>query len=610
MIQKLIIMVFFIGSFMAFGQTSDQQLAQHYYSKGEFDKALVYYENLYKDEPSELFLDRFVDCLIQTGDNKQAEKVLKREVSRHSGDVNYAVKLARFYESNGDTEQAESIYTDLIDELPASAHRVIALYNTFKGEGKWEYAFKTIEKGRKMLKKSYPLNVQFAEYYGATGDTKSMMDEYLDLIDYHPSYASSIQRVLSARIDFSKESSEEYEYLRIALIERTQKNPDDLIYAEMLTWLFIQKRDFAGALVHIKSMDKRSGNDGRQVYEFGNICVENKDYSTARRAFQYVVDMGEESLFFMRAQNALLNVSFVQVTTSRNFSSAELGTIIANYENVLAKYGKRHRTLSLVMELAHIKAFYANRADEGVALLEEAMEFQGLTDMQRAEVKMELADIHVLGGDVWEASLLYMQVDKEFKYEPIGQEAKFKNARIFYYDGEFDFAQSQLDVLKQSTSKLIANDALKLSLLITDNYGLDSNYTAMSNFAHADLLIEQHRYDEAFRLFDSITKEFPAHSLGDEILLKKAHAYELRGQWGNAIAELEKLMNYYSDDILADDALFQLGDIYENHLMDSEKAVEYYKQILFDYKGSLYTAEARKRFRVIRGMPAEVELEP
>ena len=223
---------------------------------------------------------------------------------------------------------------------------------------------------------------------------------------------------------------------------------------------------------------------------------------------------------------------------------------------------------------------------------------------------MQLADIHVLHGDVWEASLFYMQVDKDFKYEPIGHEAKFKNARIFYYDGEFDFAQSQLDVLKQSTSKLIANDALKLSLLITDNFGLDSNYTAMSQFARADLLIEQHRYDKAYELFDSIMKEFPAHSLGDEILLKKAYAMQLRGQWNEAIEQLERLLKLHKADILADDALFQLGDIYQNHLMNNAKAAEYYRIILFDYKGSLYSEEARKRFKELREFLPNEEVKP
>jgi tetratricopeptide (TPR) repeat protein len=220
---------------------------------------------------------------------------------------------------------------------------------------------------------------------------------------------------------------------------------------------------------------------------------------------------------------------------------------------------------------------------------------------------MLLADIYVLKDDIWEASILYMQIDKDFKFETIGFEAKFKNARIFYYDGDFKFAQSQLDVLKESTSKLIANDALKLSLLITDNFGLDSNYTAMRQFARADLLLEQHQYNQAFQLYDSIASAFPYHGLNDEILLRKSQAYQQQGKWQDAIALLDKLLLNHSEDILADDALFQLGSIYENQLKDKEKAIECYKKILFKYKGSLYGVEARKRLRILRGDKMDAE---
>ena len=337
------------------------------------------------------------------------------------------------------------------------------------------------------------------------------------------------------------------------------------------------------------------------IFDFGQICIENKDYSTARKAFKAVIDLGEKSNYFLQAQNALLNVSFLELTTLRNFSASDLDEVIGAYKSTLTRYGTNARTFALVMELAHIEAFYANQGDSALNRMNQLIDLNGLTDIQRAEAKMQFADIHVLHGDVWEASLLYMQVDKAFKYEAIGHEAKFKNARIFYYDGEFDFAQSQLDVLKQSTSKLIANDAMKLSLLITENYGLDSNYIAMHWFSQGDLLIEQHRYTEAFTFFDSIFKEYPAHSLGDEVMLKKAYAMQLQGRWNEAIQHLEDLLKYYSDDILADDALFQLGDIYENHLLDKEKASEYYRKILFEHKGSLYTDEVRKRFQKLRG---------
>lgn len=587
-------------SLRSFGQSSDQQLAQHYYGSGDFEKALVYYEKLYDEDPSKFHFNRYYECLTVTGDDKTAEKILKKAVSRNKQDLEYPILLGKFYESIDEQSKANDIYDDLIDDLTANARDVIQLYNSFKSQGKSELSFKTLEKGRRLLKKTYPLNVQFAEYYGANGETEKMINEYLNLIDYHSSYLNSVQRIMSQQIDFEKEDSEEYELLKNALIQRTQKNPDNIYYSEMLTWLFVQRQNFPAALIHIKAMDKRSATEGLMVYDFGKICVENKDYRTAKKAFKYITDLEPQSPYLMRSQSALLNVSFLEVTTLRNFGIDDLNETINNYNIVLTEHGKSEKTLAIIIELAHIKAFYADRKSEAINLLNEALQLTRLTDMQRADVKMLLADVHVLGGDVWEASLLYMQIDKDFKYEPIGHEAKFKNARIFYYDGEFDFAQSQLDVLKQSTTKLIANDALKLSILITDNFGLDSNYTVMNWFAQADLLIEQHNYQKAFSFFDSIIQQFPEHSLGDEIQLKKAHAYKLSGKWSDAVSSLETLLKYDEDDILGDDALFQLGDIYENHLFDKAKALEYYKRLLFDHKGSLYSTEARKRFQALK----------
>ena len=593
----------FIGSC----QDTDQQLAQHYYNNSEFDKALIYYEKIYAKDNSKFYFKRYFECLTETGDNKQAEKLLKKEVSRHRDDNEYAVLLADFYEDRNQQAKADKIYDELIEDMPPSSRNVISLYNLFKAQGKTELSYMTLIKGRKILRNSYPLNFQFAEYYGSQGETEKMLGEYLDIIDYHAAYAKSVKRVLSSQIDFSQEDSKEYEMLKNELISRTQKDPSNLVYADMLTWIFIQRQNFPAALIHVKAMDRKSKSEGRMIYDFGNVCVENNDFSTAKKSFKAVIEKGEGTNYFGRAQNALLNVSFLEVTTRRNFTVEELNTIIADYQLVLARYGEDRNTLPIILELAHIQAFYAEKGEDALILLEKTKLISNLSALELAQVKMQLADIHVLHGDIWESSLLYMQIDKAFKYEPIGHEAKFKNARIFYYDGEFDFAQSQLDVLKQSTTKLIANDALKLSLLITDNFGLDSNYTVMTWFASADLLIEQHKFHDAYILFDSILTEFPEHSLGDEILLKKAEVMQQKGEWSEAISTLEELVKYHGNDILADDALFQLGDIYEYHLFQKEKALEYYRKILFDYKGSLYTTEARKRFQSISKSSKEIE---
>lgn len=601
-LQIIICLVVFLSTPTLFAQpNSDAQLANHYFNNGELSKAKEYYEKLYKREPIKIYFERYYQCLIAENDLKNAEKLLKQQVQQSNGEVEYNVMLAQFYENNKEQAKADKIYKSLVDNMSPNPTAIVNLFNAFKAKGKNELAFLTITKGRNLLKTSYPLHYQFAEYYGAMKETKKMIQEYMDLIDYSANYKTTVQNILSRIIDFNNKSSEEYTVLKTELLSRTQSKPNDLTISEMVTWFFIQSKDFPTALIQEQAMDKRMDLQGRRVFELGQICIENNDYTTARKAFTYVKNLGEGSPLYYQAENAMLNTRYKEIITTRNLSKQDISETINEYNITLGRIGKTQRSLPLIMELAHIQAFYNENSEKGIELLSEALNLERLTDIQKAEVKMKLGDIHVLHGDIWEASLYYMQVDKAFKFEPIGQEARFKNARIFYYDGEFNYAQSQLDVLKQGTSKLISNDAIQLSLLITDNFGLDSNYTAMFWFASADLLIEQHKYTQAFQLFDSIIQQFPYHSLGDEILIKKTHAMQQQGKWNEAISYMDELLKYYGNDILADDAWFIKGDIYQNHLFDNEKAMECYKELLFKYRGSIHTTEARKRFRELRG---------
>jgi tetratricopeptide (TPR) repeat protein len=267
----------------------------------------------------------------------------------------------------------------------------------------------------------------------------------------------------------------------------------------------------------------------------------------------------------------------------------------------LERLGKGRATFQVSKQLAEIRAFYAQQIEISIEELQDLMKLPGLTDMQRAQAKMLLADIQVLGGDIWEASLMYMQIDNDFKFETIGAEAKFKNAKIFYYDGEFEFAQAQLNILKEGTSRFISNDAIQLSVFITDNYGLDSNYQVMLWFATAERMIAQHKYDSAFVLFDSIQIAFPYHALSDEILHRKGQAMEQQGQWQRALGYYEDLLKLHADDILADDALFRMAEINDLILLDKVLAETLYKRLLMEYKASLYGSEARKRIRLLRG---------
>jgi tetratricopeptide (TPR) repeat protein len=596
----LIITLFFAASGFSQGST-DQQLANLYYNNGEYEKALGYFEKLISRQSTKFDLLRYVDCLAKTNNTREAEKVLKKARSQSPGDLDYPILLGELYEQTDRSDQASKLYNELIRKAAENGYEVVALSDVFRRKAKYAYALKALEAGRKELKKSYPLNVQFAEVYYLTGKTDEMMEEYFSLLEESPHYRPQIEETLSRQIDFSDNKNNTYAKLKEKLLQRIQKRPNETVYAEMLIWLFVQKKEFKSALQQAQALDKREKGQGNRVMDLAETMVENGDYPTARKAFRYVIDLGPDSPNFSRAYNAMLNVRFREITFEKNYSQSDIDTAVGEYRSALKLIGWNRSAVGIARELSIIQAYYGNDAASAQQLLDSCLLLPGLTHMQKAEIKMTLADVLVLRDDIWQASLYYMQIDNDFKYETIGHEAKFKNARIFYYDGDFKFAQSQLDVLKQSTSKLIANDAMKLSILITDNLGLDSNYTAMNLFANADLLLEQHQVEQAFGLYDTITKLFPYHGLADEILIRKAQAMQQQGRWQEAVAYLEKIVSQYGDDILADDAVFQLGELYELHLDDREKAAEYYKKILFDYKGSLLTVEARKRFRALRG---------
>jgi tetratricopeptide (TPR) repeat protein len=585
----------------SFGQTeTDIQLAQYYYTNGEFEKASTYYEKIYANDPSKVVFTRYYECLLEIKDVKTAEKIIKKQVNQNPGDLELRVTFAQFYEDLNEEGKARKIYEAIIEEVNGNPGLTIQIYQAFIARGKFDFAKSCLDKGRK-LAPSYPFNFQYADYYSLMGNKSEMMREYIEYLELQPNMKESIQLAINSRVDLTKSDAPDFMALKELLITKTQKANAPLIYSEMLIWLFVQNQNFNGAFTQAQALDKRVQGDGTRVMELGLVCVENKSYEIARKCFDYVISLGPDKALYFEAQKSLLNTRFIEITTNRAYSSIEIQATIQDYTDALARLGKSRFTFQIMLEVAHIKAFYGEQVMESIELLNILLATPGLTDMQRAQVKMKLADVHVLGGDIWEASLLYMQVDTDFKFEQIGNEAKYKNARVFYFDGEFDFAQGQLNVLKESTSKMIANDALQLSVMITDNYGLDSNYQVMLWFATAERLIEQHRYDSAFVLFDSIQVNFPMHSLADEILFRKGKAMEQQGKWTEAMDYYTDLLKFYSDDILGDDALFRLADLTENQLQDKEKALEYYKRLMIDFKGSLFSTEARSRIRFLRG---------
>ncbi len=351
-----------------------------------------------------------------------------------------------------------------------------------------------------------------------------------------------------------------------------------------------------------KALDKRLGEPGQRIFKLSNDAANSKDYDTAIAGYEYIIqEKGSQNPFFFDAKREAMNCRRRKITEGYAYTEAELRTLEKEYEDFLAQFARGRQTAYIVIQLADLEAFYINDLNKAISLLDELRQSPGLDENTMARVKINLADFYLMTGDIWESTLLYSQVDKDFREGMLGQEARFKNAKLSYFNGDFEWAQAQFDVLKASTSKLISNDALDLSVFIMDNLNSDTTTDAMSLYAAAELLVFQNRFAEAFLKLDTLRSGFPENTLQDDILYLEAQIFEKKRDYLKAAELYQQVADKFPEDIRADNSLYALALLYEEKLNDPEKAKTLYEKIFIDYSGSVFAVDARKRFRVLRG---------
>lgn len=592
--------------------TTDEQLAMQYLQNKEYEKAVVYYERFFEKTNDISFYNSYLLCLSRLKQFGKAEKVIKKMIKQYPHNLTYFVDLGVLYSDMGDKEKSRVEYEKAInylgitkkqtekDQYPNVQQQIIDLANAFAMQQEWDYAIKTYMKGRKIMGNFYPFIIEVAELYEQKGDIAGMVNEYLSLLEYGDDQLQVVQNGLQN--DFSEEKNEQKnEIIKTELLKKVQTYPDKKVYTELLIWYFIQEKNFTGAFIHSKALDKRLKEDGQRLMSLGQLCVSNEDYETALKCFQYVIEKGKDNYNYINAKMELLNAQYKKITLLYDYTQLDLLELEKNFIATIDELGKSSGTAVLLKNLAHLQGFFMGKTKEAIGLLNETIKLPGVNPKIQAECKLELADIMLMSGEIWEASLLYSQVEFDFKHEPMGHEAKFRNAKLSFYNGEFKWAQAQLDVLKGSTEKLIANDAMQLSLIISDNLRGGNDSIALAMYSRADLCLFRHDFETSLQLLDSITQKFQHTPLSDDILYKKYQIKMKQGKYNEAADQLQKLLDEYSFDILGDDALFKLAELNENYLNNPEKAKVLYEEILTKFPGSIFTVEARKRFRKLRG---------
>ena len=580
--------------------TTDQQLAAYYFQEEDFEKAVLYYEKLYKESYSDFFYQYYLDCLFNLKSFKDAKKLVKLQMSINPNNLSYKVDYGMVYKFEGDPKKAEKQFVETIEELPPISSSVIELANAFQNNGEFNYALQTYTKGDKLLNGTYPFNFEKARLFGQLKRYQEMVNEYLSVLLLSENYLQSVQNELARNFAF-EQGSEQNSLLKQELIKLIQKHPGKPVFSELLIWVYMQEGNYSAALLQTKALDKRLNESGERLINLANIAMSNQQLDVAIESYEYVVTKGKKSPYYTEARISLMDVLKEKLYNTPNYKVEDVLKLKGAYLKTIEELFLNARTAKIYRDFAHLEAFYLNNADTAITILIDILKNQSVSPEERGMSKLILADVYMLKNLVWDASLLYSQVDKSFKYDQLGEQAKFRNAKVSYYVGDFSWAKAQLDVLKGSTSKLIANDAMELSLLITDNTGLDSNEIAMQMFARADLRIYQNNKYKAWTILDSITTTFPGHALADEVLMRKYQISLKQNNLENAEQFLLQVLKDHPTDITADNATFYLAELYEGPLNNKEKAMEKYQDLLLNYPNSMFVVEARKRFRLIRG---------
>lgn len=586
-----------INNLFVFGQQDIINQAEGHSEKEEYYEALNIYQKLHKENTDKsLYYKDYLNTLIKVKKYSAAEQLVNEMLKTNPKNKYILMDLGHLTALKGNQEKARKIYESIVKNLIADETDINAVASEFQNRENFEYALKTYLKGRELMRNPTAFSLEIINVYRTTRNKAALISEILLLINRNPNYLTFAKTNLSGALA----GADDYNFLKLTLVKNLQKEPDNIAYADLLAWQYLQQKDYKSALIQTIALDKRNQQDGGAVFSLAEIFTQNKDYQNANKAYEYILTKGKKNAYYVTSLIESLN-NKKQMLLENNLSETDLLSLQNDYLAILTEYGKNGQTLFAIKELANLQAYYLHNPMGAQSLLESVLLLNNIGKKQLADIKMQLGTTYLTNNNIWDAALMYGQVEKAFANEPLGQEAKLRNAKLSFYNGDFKWAKSQLDVLKASTSQLIANDALDLSLLIQDNLTVDSTGKALKIYASADRLLLENNLNKALLTLDSIKASYPKNALEDDVAFMKAKIFITQKKNLDAAKQYQSIISFNSAGMYMDDALFLLAQLQEQKLNLSKDAEKNYETLLSNYPGSPYVTEARERFRLLRG---------
>lgn len=578
----------------------NDKLARNFFNNKEYDKAADLYQQLYVDYRYYYYFSQYIECLIFLERFDEAEKDLKSFIKNDNTTNKWRsnVSLAYVLFRDNEKDKSDKILKKLINELPADKNVFIQVANEMRAKDFNEFAIMLYDRGSGISSMDYKFFMEKALAYQSMMDFGKATENYLLQLEEKPDDYEVVKSRMSYMLRYNVDDSV-IDDMRFALLKKAQENRDNENFAELLVWFALQMKDYEIALDQEIALDRRFDDREYDVIYLAKIARDNEQYDIAIRAYDYLIKKSTEGVYYEDAVVGMTEVQYQKVESSLYEGSKT--EFYSEFEKRIEKecleLGVSDKTIPILIIRAEILASRLNEIEKSIEILNDALPLN-ISRLNKAKIKMKLADIYLFKEEVWEATLLYSQVDKSMKEEPIGHEARFKNAQLRYYIGEFDWALSVLNILKSATSKLIANDAMTLSLVISDNLEYDT--IALQRLAKADFYIYQKRYELANQMLDSINIYNPNEVSMPYLLMRKAYIAMENNDYEMADSLYKRVYQGYADSYMADDALMKDAILLEKTLDRKEEALECYAKLIDEYASSVYVAQARNAYRRIR----------
>lgn len=587
--KKLLLHISLFFSLIGFSQ--NEQLAQYYYDKGDFEKAKISYEELLQSVPQNYqYFIRTIDCYQQLKQFEVAEKAIQTRLDKHK-QSSLLVELGYNFKIQQQDEKAQKYFEQALAKIKSNPNEVYGIANSFEKKVLLDYALQAY-KTAVQLQPNFNFNYQMGLLYGQLGNTDMMISTFLDEAFVHQESTILIQN------QFSRFMTDEGDAgfsanLRKALITRTQKN-QDVYWNQFLSWFYTQQKEIGKAFVQEKAIYKRNPESLNAIINLAQLAIDEKDDTTATTILEFVLENTTAIELLVQANTYLMQVK-IDTTSEKDWPNLE-----TELSALISKYGISPFTLSLQLMQAHFLTFNLKKPESGKTIVRAALELQ-LDEYEMAKAKMELADILLYEAKFNQALLYYSQIENDLKNDAVAHEASLKAAKTSYFKTDLEWALQQFKELKSASTQLIANDALEYFLLINDNTVADSTQVALKAFAKADYLEYQNRNQEAIQAFQAILKQFKGQEIEAVTLLRLGQLYEKIGEFSLALAQYQSIIEQHSDEIYVDEALYFSAELYKNQLQLPDKAKPLYEKIIFNHQDSIYFVEARRKFRELRG---------